>query len=96
MEVIRLAVGGNVAQILGARMRRLAPSYWLFWKGKSKFEIRPGKSGGGQSFTRAYVFLLLLLSFVDTINAHGRFIEPPSRVSSWRYFSFIVSIGCTN
>ena len=84
MEVIRLAVGGNVAQILGARMRRLAPSYWLFWKGKSKFQIRPGKSGGEQSLTRAYVFLLLLLSFVDTINAHGRFIEPPSRVSSWR------------
>ena len=76
--------GGNVAQTLGARMRGLAPSYWLFWKGKSKVQNGPRRTWGRESYTRAYVFLLLLLNFVDTSNAHGRFIEPPSRVSSWR------------
>jgi len=81
---------GNIAQSLGARMRHLAPSYWLFWKGKSKgqdsLSLDSSETGGRKGYwIRALAFLLLLLSFVDTSFAHGRFIEPPSRVSSWRF-----------
>jgi len=77
-------------------MGGLAPSYWLFWRGKIK-EFWKDKSKNSSSlerrktgcwrgsYTGVPVFLLLLLSFVDTSDAHGRFIEPPSRVSSWRF-----------
>lgn len=46
--------------------------------------LNPGTDQSSSSAMDSYC-LLIVLGFVAQAAAHGRFIEPPSRASAWRF-----------